>query len=66
LNAHDLAGIVYGRTILVRPGHRRHVTTAQLVAVRRALRSLVRKGRIAALYRSRRWKVFVLRQDVER
>jgi hypothetical protein len=66
LTAFDLAGIVYGQTIIVRPGHFRRVTPAQLSATRRALRVLVRKGRIEVLYRYRRWKVFVLRQDVER
>jgi hypothetical protein len=60
LTAHDLAGIAYGRRIIVRPGHRRHVTSAQLVATRRALRALVAKGKVRVLCRYRRRKVFVL------
>jgi hypothetical protein len=60
LTAHDLAGIAYGRRIIVRPGHRRHVTAAQLVATRRALRALVAKGRVEVLYRYRHRKLFVL------
>jgi hypothetical protein len=60
LTAHDLAAIAYSRRVIVRPGHRRHVTTAQLVATRRALRVLVAKGRVRLLYRYRRRKVFVL------
>ena len=37
LTARDLAGIAYGRrSLIVRPGHRRHVTSSQLVATRRA------------------------------
>jgi hypothetical protein len=64
LTAHDLAGIAYGgRRLIVRPGHRRHVTSSQLVAVRRALRRLAAKGRVQVLYRRRRWKIFTLRQE---
>lgn len=61
LSAHDLAGIAYGRRIIVRPGHRRNVTTAQLVATRRALRALIAKGRVEVLWRYRRWQVYSLR-----
>ena len=67
LTAHDMAGIAYGgRRLIVRPGHRRHVTSSQLVATRRALRALAAKGRIEVLYRRRRWKTFTLRQGVDR
>jgi hypothetical protein len=59
LTAHDLAGIAYGRRLIVRPGHRRCATTAQLVATRRALRALVAKGKVRVLYRYRHRKVFV-------
>jgi hypothetical protein len=66
LTAADMAAIAYARRIVVRPGHRRHVVpNAQLVAVRRALRKLVDKGRVEVLYRYRRRKIFVLRQEVE-
>jgi hypothetical protein len=51
LTAHDLAGIVYARRFVVRPAHRRHVTSSQLVATRRALRRLVSKGKIQVLHR---------------
>jgi hypothetical protein len=65
LTAHDLAGIAYGgRRLIVRPGHRREVTPSQLVAVRRALRRLVARGRVRVLLRRRRWKVFMLRREV--
>ncbi|MCK1753805.1 hypothetical protein IVA78_00840 [Bradyrhizobium sp. 137] len=64
LSAHDIAGVAYGRRLIVRPAHRRYVTEAQLVSVRRALRALVAKGKIRVLYRRRRWKVFTL-QEVE-
>ena len=65
LTAHDLAGIAYGgRRLIVRPGHCRQVTSAQLVATRRALRALAAKGRIEVLHRRRRRKVFMLRQEV--
>jgi hypothetical protein len=67
LTAHDLAGIAYGgRRLIVRPGHRRHVTSSQLVATRRALRALAAKGRIEILRRRRRWKVFMLPSEVDR
>jgi hypothetical protein len=61
LTAHDMAGIAYGgRRLIVRPGHRRHVTSAQLVATRRALRALAAKGRIETRGRYRRRKSFGL------
>jgi hypothetical protein len=67
LTAHDLAGIAYGgRRLIVRPGHRRQVTSSQLAATRRALRALATKGRIDVLHRRRRWKVFALRYEVDR
>ena len=65
LTAHDLAGIAYGRRIIVWPGHRRNITSSQLVATRRALRTLVAKGRVEVLYRRRRWMIFALRQEVD-
>jgi hypothetical protein len=63
LTARDIASCAYGCRIIIRPGHR-HVTSSQLVATRRALRALAAKGRIAVLYRRRRWKVFTLRREV--
>jgi hypothetical protein len=48
LTAVELAGMVYGRKIILRPGYR-IATLAQIVATRRALRRLVRKGRVAPL-----------------
>jgi hypothetical protein len=67
LTARDLAGIAYGsRRLIVRPGHRRHVTSSQMVAVRRALRRLAAKGRVQVFYRRRRCKIFTLRQEVDR
>jgi hypothetical protein len=60
LSAHDLAGVAYARRLVVRPGHRRHVTDAQLVATRRALRRLVAKGKVRVLYRYRHRKIFEL------
>jgi hypothetical protein len=65
LTAHDIAGCAYARRLIVRPGHVRHVTPSQLVATRRALRALVTKGKVRALRRYRRRKVFSLRQDAE-
>ncbi|WP_212503951.1 hypothetical protein [Bradyrhizobium lablabi] len=65
LTAHDLAGIAYGRRIIVRPGYRRHVTNSQMVCVQRALRRMIDKGLIEVLYRYRRRKVYVLRREVE-
>ena len=64
LSARDIAGCAYGgRRLIVRPGHRKNVTVAQLVATRRALRALAAKGRIAVLHRRRRWKMFMLRRE---
>jgi hypothetical protein len=65
LTAHDIAGCAFGHRLVVRPGHRRHVTTSQLVSVRKALRALVAKGRVEVLYRRRHWKIFRLRQESE-
>jgi hypothetical protein len=59
LTANDMAGIAYGRRIIIRPGHR-HVTSSQLVATRRALRALAVKGRVEMRGRYRRQKLFGL------
>ena len=63
LTAHDIASCAYGHRLIVRPGHRRHVTTSQLVSVRKALRVLVGKRKVDVLYRRRHWKIFTLRQE---
>jgi hypothetical protein len=60
LTARDIAVAAYGRRLVVRPGHCRNVTTAELVATRRALRVLVVKDKVRVLYRFRRWKLFDL------
>lgn len=62
LTSHDLAAAAYGQRMLIRPGWVQNITPSQLVAVRRAVRSLVAKGRVEELNRYRRWKVFSLRR----
>jgi len=58
LTAVELAGMVYGR-VIVRPGYR-SPTVSQIVATRRALRRLVRKGRVSPTGKRRRRLTFAL------
>jgi hypothetical protein len=60
LNAKQLARLVYGPRIAVRLAPRRTCTNSELVSTRRALRRLAAKGRIVAIGRYRRWKLYTL------
>jgi hypothetical protein len=61
LSSAELAKIAYGGArIVVRPGHGVNVTVSQVTSVRRALRRLVARGRVASEGRCRRWKLFSL------
>jgi len=60
LTAAELAGIAYGRRLIIRPGH----LGAQLHSWSRrgALRRLVAKGKVKMIGRYRRRKVFELEE----
>ena len=62
LTAWEIAAIAYQRRLVMRRGWYRTATEVQLVATRRALRRLVRKGRVVVTGRYRRRKVYALRR----
>ncbi len=66
LNALELATLAYGPPRCgLRRGRQSSCTTAQLVATRRALRTLAARGRIVAIGRYRRWKLFTLQHRAD-
>jgi hypothetical protein len=60
LTAWEIAANVYQRRLIVRRSWYRTATEAQLGATRRALRRLVKKGRVIVIGRDRRKKVYAL------